>query len=57
MGREITETPAQPERRWAQCQAPYLAVFHLIVEDRRPAATLMPRPPHELVRVSLGGPG
>lgn len=52
-----TETSTQPERRWAQHQAPYLAVFHHIGEDRCPAATLVPRPPHKLVRVGLGSPG
>lgn len=41
--------PAQPERRWESRQAAYLAVFHHIVQDGCPAATLMPRPPHELV--------
>lgn len=51
------EPPARlPEGRSAQRQAPYLAVFHHVVEDRSPAATLVPGPPHQLVRVGLGGP-
>lgn len=51
------ETPAQPHQEVAQGQVPYLAVFHHIVEDRGPAATLMPRPPHQLIGISLGGAG
>lgn len=35
----------------------YLTMFHHVVEDGCPVATLMSRPPHQLVRVSLGGPG
>ena len=51
------DTPASLTGRWPQYPTSYLAVFHHVVEDRCPAAALMPRPPHQLVRVSLGRAG
>ena len=43
------DTPASLTVRWPQHQMSYLAVFHYVVEDRCPAAALMPRPPHQFV--------